>query len=55
MSLKFNFRDVFEIEIEIYNSKQRLQGWYFDELKLHQDNQVKNSIPQGYKKLSINL
>lgn len=56
MSLQFNFDDLFEIELEIYNSGQRLLEWCSNELEDYQkDKQVRYSIQRAYKKLSINL
>ena len=55
MSLEFKFNDLFEIEIELFNSKSRLMSWASNEEGLQTDPNIKAAIRQNYKKLSINL
>ncbi len=55
MSLEFKFKDFFEIEIELFNSKSRLMAWASNEKELQNDPNIKATILQNYKKLPINL
>lgn len=44
-----------ECEVEIFNSRNRLFKWYFEELKIHQDLQIKTAIRNNYRKIPINV
>ena len=46
--------EIFEEELEIYNSKMRLFNWLCNELKIHKDNYGKNLNEVG-KNLPINI
>ncbi|MFX1311704.1 MAG: hypothetical protein ACFFHD_03690 [Promethearchaeota archaeon] len=46
--------ELFEEEVEIYNSKLRNLSWLYDELKL-QPNGLKNLINEKGRKLPLNL
>ncbi len=46
--------ELFEEEIEIYNSKMRLLSWLYDELKLQKD-LSKDIINEKGQKLPLNL
>lgn len=46
--------ELFEEEIEIYNSKMRLLSWLYDELKLQKE-LSKNVLNEKGQKLPLNL
>ncbi len=46
--------ELFEEEIEIYNSKMRLLSWLYDELKL-QEELSKDILNEKGQKLPLNL
>ena len=46
--------ELFEEEIEIYNSKMRLLNWLFNELKYHPEKIRKHLIEKG-QKLPLNI
>ncbi len=46
--------ELFEEEVEIYNSKLRNLSWLYDELKLQPDD-MKNVINEKGQKLPLNL
>ena len=46
--------ELFEEELELYNSKMRLLNWLFDELKM-QPEQFKDQINERGQKLPINM
>lgn len=46
--------ELFEEEVEIYNSKLRLLNWLYNELKLHQEN-VREKLNEIGQKLPLNL
>lgn len=46
--------EVFEEEVEIYNSKMRLLSWIYEELKIQPD-QFKETINEQGQKLSLNI
>ncbi|MFX1313621.1 MAG: hypothetical protein ACFFHD_13585 [Promethearchaeota archaeon] len=46
--------ELFEEEIEIYNSKMRLLSWLYDELKLQKD-LSKDILNEKGQKLPLNL
>ena len=46
--------ELFEEEVEIYNSKLRLLNWLYHELKLHQEN-VREKLNEIGQKLPLNL
>ena len=46
--------ELFEEEIEIYNSKMRLLNWLYDEIKL-QSNLSKDLLNEKGQKLPLNL
>ena len=46
--------ELFEEEVEIYNSKMRLLNWLYDELRVHSEN-VKDKINEKGQKLPLNL
>ena len=47
--------NTFELEKEIFDSRNRLIEWHFEELKIHQDPQVKIAIRNNYRKIPINI
>ncbi|MFX1280226.1 MAG: hypothetical protein ACFFA3_12480 [Promethearchaeota archaeon] len=49
-----NNMEIFEEEVEIYNSKLRLMSWLYDELRLHPD-VLKDLINEKGQKLPLNL
>ena len=49
-----NDMELFEEEVEIYNSKLRLMSWLYDELRLHPDI-LKDIINEKGQKLPLNL
>lgn len=46
--------ELFEEEVEIYNSKMRLLNWLYDELRI-QSEIVKDKINEKGQKLPLNL
>ena len=46
--------EIFEEELEIYNSKMRLLNWLCNELKIHKDDCSENLNEKG-KNLPINI
>ena len=46
--------ELFEEEVEIYNSKMRLLNWLYDELRIHSEIS-KDLINEKGQKLPINL
>ncbi len=46
--------ELFEEEVEIYNSKMRLLNWLYDELRIHSENS-KDIINEKGQKLPLNL
>ena len=46
--------ELFEEEVEIYNSKMRLLNWLYDELRVHSEI-VKDKINEKGQKLPLNL
>ncbi len=46
--------ELFEEEVEIYNSKMRLLNWLYDELRIHPEIS-KDSINEKGQKLPLNL
>ena len=46
--------ELFEEEVEIYNSKMKLLTWLYDEIKLHQESQ-KDDLNKSGQKLPLNL
>ncbi|MFX1375805.1 MAG: hypothetical protein ACFFA0_08340 [Promethearchaeota archaeon] len=55
MNMEGNNRmELFEEEVEIYNSKLRLMSWLYDELRLHPDI-LKDKINEKGQKLPLNL
>ena len=46
--------ELFEEEVEIYNSKMRLLNWLYDELRVHSEI-VKEKINEKGQKLPLNL
>jgi hypothetical protein len=46
--------EIFEEEVEIYNSKLRLMSWLYDELRLYPD-LMKDRINEKGQKLPLNL
>ena len=46
--------ELFEVEVEIYNSKMRLLNWLYDEIKLHSV-LSKDLINDKGQKLPLNL
>ncbi|MFW9970138.1 MAG: hypothetical protein ACFFDF_08055 [Candidatus Odinarchaeota archaeon] len=55
MSNYQNELDLSELEVEIFNSKNRLIEWHFEELKIHQEPQIKIAIRNNYRKIPINV
>jgi hypothetical protein len=49
-----NGMELFEEEVEIYNSKLRLMSWLYDELRLYPD-KMKDKINDIGQKLPLNL
>jgi len=49
-----NDMELFEEEVEIYNSKLRLMSWLYDELRLHPD-KIKDKVNDIGQKLPLNL
>lgn len=55
MNIEGNNRmELFEEEVEIYNSKLRLMSWLYDELRLQSDI-LKDKINEKGQKLPLNL
>ncbi len=46
--------EVFEVEIEIYNSKMRLLNWLDKEIKLHNEN-LREDLIEKSRILPLNL
>ncbi len=46
--------ELFEEEVEIYNSKMRLLNWLYDELRVHSET-IKDNINEKGQKLPLNL
>ncbi|UCC19383.1 MAG: hypothetical protein JSV62_14960 [Promethearchaeota archaeon] len=46
--------ELFEVEVEIYNSKMRALNWLYDELQL-QPKDLKDLINEKGQKLPLNL
>ncbi|MFX1503360.1 MAG: hypothetical protein ACFFDH_20525 [Promethearchaeota archaeon] len=46
--------ELFEEEVEIYNSKMRLLNWLYDELRIHSE-KSKDIINEKGQKLPLNL
>ena len=49
-----NNMELFEEEVEIYNSKMRLLNWLYDEIRIHPGTS-KNNLNEKGQKLSLNL
>jgi len=49
-----NKMEIFEEEVEIYNSKLRLMSWLYDELRMHPE-ALKEMINEKGQKLPLNL
>ncbi|MHA2390695.1 MAG: hypothetical protein ACXAEX_01895 [Promethearchaeota archaeon] len=49
-----NNMELFEEEVEIYNSKMRLLNWLYDEIKIQQG-MLKNLINEKGQKLPLNI
>ncbi|MHA2051564.1 MAG: hypothetical protein ACW986_18275 [Promethearchaeota archaeon] len=46
--------ELFEVEVEIYNSKMRLLNWLYDEIKIHPE-LSKDLLNEKGQKLPLNL
>ena len=46
--------ELFEIDVEIYNSKMRLLNWLYDEIRLHSEFS-KDLINEKGQKLPLNI
>ena len=46
--------ELFEEEVEIYNSKMRLLNWLYDEIRIHPE-LSKDIVNEEGQKLSLNL
>ncbi|MFW9867950.1 MAG: hypothetical protein ACFFEN_17790 [Candidatus Thorarchaeota archaeon] len=46
--------ELFEEEVEIYNSKMRLLNWLYDEIRIHPEN-FKDLLNEKGQKLPLNL
>ena len=49
-----NNMELFEEEVEIYNSKMRLLNWLYDEIRIHPANK-KDLLNEKGQKLPLNL
>lgn len=49
-----NKMELFEEEVEIYNSRMRLLNWLYDEIRIH-PGMLKETINEIGQKLPINL
>jgi hypothetical protein len=49
-----NNMELFEEEVEIYNSKMRLLNWLYDEIRIHPEI-FKDTVNEAGQKLSLNL